>query len=133
MTIQSFITTQLFHIEPEVAIILASLSVLICLVSIFWIYSYASYANRYWEIADRCEKNVEGLDGFTDKDVFIDILESTKPEGLCGFLDQSIMRRLLKMTYKPEKGLLPPFKMLLIVAIIMIIASIGVCILSIRV
>lgn len=62
-----YITNQLFDIRAEVAIILTGLSVLICLISIYWIYAYASYANRYWNIADRCEKHIEGLKEFTKK------------------------------------------------------------------
>jgi len=124
-----YITTKLIDIRAEAAIILTCLSVLICLVSIYWIYAYASYANRYWEIADRCEKHIDGLREFTDKKVFLNSLKNTRPCNIFGYIDQSAMRYLLKTSHEPEKGLLPPFRMLLIIAMLMMLVSVVVCIL----
>jgi hypothetical protein len=125
-----YMTTQLFEMGRVEAILLACLSVFICLVSIFWIYAFAGYANRCWNIADRCEEYIEGLYEFTKKRVFIDLLKDVRPERLCGHLDQTIMRRLLRMNHDPTKGLLPPYRILLLIAIFMIFVAVGVCILS---
>jgi hypothetical protein len=65
-----YMATHISQEESLPAIILTILSVLICLVSIYWIYAFAGYANRCWDIADRCEEYVDGLYEFTQKKDF---------------------------------------------------------------